>query len=357
MATARISQAPPPNVDPVKATLAHGNRMLPRLERELKDTDLITVQRALMALCDVLRNPAQIKQALEEGIAKNLVGLLGHDDDTVRTKATEAMLHFSGHAIGRTLIIRQDLVTPLSSMFTDNNDAVRFNVQRGLERVSSSIDGSELLVSLGLVPKLLEALTREREVDIQSTILMTLASTMRVNTESLLEIGAMSVFVSLLNSASIGIRRNAAQNIMALSFPLEGKKQACSVGAIEPLVTMLQQRPPTAPHSDGEEWQSAVAAAAGALMSITVTTQGKKQAISNGVIRALPALLEGADERVVLNGIKLITTMAEDPAGRSQLLALVPKLTALKEYQGNRLDHMAVPRNAQTAIDTIVWKP
>merc|ERR1712166_1055788 len=76
-----------------------------------------------------------------------------------------------------------------------------------------------------------------------------------------------------------------------------------------------------------------------------------------GALDELGALLEVDDERVVLNGIKLITTLAEHPMGRSQLQALVPKLTALKDYPGGRLDHMAVPRNAQTAIDTIVWKP
>ena len=43
--------------------------------------------------------------------------------------------------------------------------------------------------------------------------------------------------------------------------------------------------------------------------------------------------------------------------GRSQLLPLVPRLTELKDYNGVRLDHMAVSRNAQTAIDTIVWRP
>ena len=73
-----------------------------------------------------------------------------------------------------------------------------------------------------------------------------------------------------------------------------------------------------------------MSAAAGALMSITVTTQGKKLAIAAKALDTLPALLDAEDERVMLNGIKLITTLAEHPAGRTQLLPLVPRVRSLQ---------------------------
>ena len=80
-------------------------------------------------------------------------------------------------------------------------------------------------------------------------------------------------------SGDLDIRQSTAQNIMALSFPLEGKKQACACGAIPPIVYLLEgsARPPTA--TDAAKWFGVVSAAAGALMSITVTTEGKKLAI------------------------------------------------------------------------------
>merc|ERR1712166_884226 len=75
MATARITQAVPANVDPIKATLAFGDRAIPRLERELQSTDLLTVQRALMALCDMIRNPQHIRTSLNQGITPCLLKL------------------------------------------------------------------------------------------------------------------------------------------------------------------------------------------------------------------------------------------------------------------------------------------
>jgi len=358
MATARITQAVPANVDPIKATLAFGDRAIPRLERELQSTDLLTVQRALMALCDMIRNPQHIRTSLNQGITPCLLKLFSHADGVVRQKSSEAVLHFAGHAIGRDAIVKQQLMKSLASLFKDSVAVVRLNVQNIMQLTSTQQAGAYQLVEFNLVSTLLECLQSETEPAIQNTILMTLYNTMKVNTDVLLNGGAMKVFVQFLDSSTdVSIRKNVARNIMALSIPLDGKVQACENDAIPPLVFLLRNtRPPTALGND-EDWYGVASAAAGALMSITVTTRGKKMAIAAGALDELGALLEVDDERVVLNGIKLITTLAEHPMGRSQLQALVPKLTALKDYPGGRLDHMAVPRNAQTAIDTIVWKP
>jgi len=358
MATARISQAAPPNVDPTKATIAFGDRAVPRLERELQSTDLVTVQKALFALCDMIRNPNHIQASLQNGIVQCLLDLLVHKDDVVRQKTTEALLHFAGHAIGRDAIVSQGLIKALSGLFSDPSAVVRLNVHKTIERTSTAQNAAMQLVRLNLITTLLDALKAERESEIQTFILKTLYNTMKVDTDCLLGNKAMDTFVDLIQSSGdLDIRQSTAHNIMALSFPLEGKKQACACGAIPPIVYLLEgsARPPTA--TDAAKWFGVVSAAAGALMSITVTTEGKKLAIKAKALDTLPPLLECDDERVMLNGIKLITTLAEDPAGRSQLLPLVPRLTELKDYNGVQLDHMAVSRNAQTAIDTIVWRP
>ncbi|XP_077868637.1 radial spoke head 14 homolog, partial [Saccoglossus kowalevskii] len=64
MATTRISAQLPPNIDVTKSPLAYGDRALPRLNRELKDGELIVRQKALRTLCDYLHDPEHIAEAL-----------------------------------------------------------------------------------------------------------------------------------------------------------------------------------------------------------------------------------------------------------------------------------------------------
>lgn len=67
MATTKVSQSLPPNIDPTNAPLAFGTRALPKLNRELQDDSLITRQRALMALCDQVHNPEKVHESINVG--------------------------------------------------------------------------------------------------------------------------------------------------------------------------------------------------------------------------------------------------------------------------------------------------
>eukprot|EP00039_Didymoeca_costata_P012018 m.171891 g.171891 ORF g.171891 m.171891 type:complete len:121 (+) comp15359_c0_seq3:201-563(+) len=106
MASARVTDALPPDVNPIKASLAFGNRAVPRLDRELQAKDLLTVQKSLYALCDALRNPKNISSSLETDITKTLQELLTQQDHVVRELATEALVHIAGHELGRTVSIQ-----------------------------------------------------------------------------------------------------------------------------------------------------------------------------------------------------------------------------------------------------------
>ena len=67
MATARITFSLPPNIDVTKAPLAFGKRAIPKLNEELQDKNLITRQRALMTLCDLVHDPEKIYEAILYG--------------------------------------------------------------------------------------------------------------------------------------------------------------------------------------------------------------------------------------------------------------------------------------------------
>lgn len=67
MAHARISMYLPPDINPTQAAIAYGCRALPKLNKELQSLDLLTRQKALMALCDLMRDPEHVYAAIDIG--------------------------------------------------------------------------------------------------------------------------------------------------------------------------------------------------------------------------------------------------------------------------------------------------
>lgn len=67
MAHARISMYMPPDIDPTKAAIAYGCRALPKLNEELQSETLLTRQKALVALCDLMHDPEYVYEAINIG--------------------------------------------------------------------------------------------------------------------------------------------------------------------------------------------------------------------------------------------------------------------------------------------------
>jgi hypothetical protein len=67
MAHARISMYMPPDIDPTKAAIAYGCRALSKLNEELQSRDLLTRQKALVALCDLMHDPEYVYEAINIG--------------------------------------------------------------------------------------------------------------------------------------------------------------------------------------------------------------------------------------------------------------------------------------------------
>ncbi|KAF7480997.1 Hypothetical predicted protein [Marmota monax] len=67
MAHAQISKYLPPDINPTKAAIAYGCRALPKLNEELNSEDLLTRQKALMALCDLMHDPEYVYEAINLG--------------------------------------------------------------------------------------------------------------------------------------------------------------------------------------------------------------------------------------------------------------------------------------------------
>ncbi|KAG8146448.1 hypothetical protein E2320_012780 [Naja naja] len=163
---------------------------------------------------------------------------------------------------------------------------------------------------------LVQKLKTEKE-NIQELILDTLTGCLRVEAFEALATGSVSILKEKLRDPSQAIRCKAAEALMAISVPLEGKNMVFKENVFPDLVSLLED-------NDSE----VRANAAGALMNSAVTTQ------------------------VRLYSIKALTMLSEAPEGRLVLLKHVP------EFRKHLNDSNAtVQRAAQIAIQVIEWKP
>lgn len=341
MALTVISAKYPPHIDPSKTPLAYGDRALPRLNRELKDTNLLVRQRALMALCEHLHDPEHIAEALRVGIATSLKNLLTDSDLTVRQKSTECLYVLGTHAIGRDAFLEQCIIPPVAKLFDDKEDIARKNAHMAIEMVSETPPGAQGIVEASLIAVLVNKLKSEVD-EIKKLILDTLHFCLRVNTEEALKAGAMEVFTSLLSHNDPVIRARAARDIMDLSATEAGKNKAVEVHAVTPLVGLLK-----------DSSSDVKANAAGALMIITITTKGKYTAIDAKAILPLVSLVDDDVSEVRANALKALTCLSEAPEGRSCLLQHVDKIK--KHHCDTEIP--AVSRAAEIAVKVITWKP
>ncbi|XP_072271668.1 radial spoke head 14 homolog [Pyxicephalus adspersus] len=340
MAEARISAYLPPNIDPTKAPIAFGERALPKLNEELKSSDLITRQRSLMALCDLVHDPEYVYQAVHLGFMESLKTLLFDEDCTVRQKTTEVFHIMAGHNIGREGILRSDVVITLSHLLNDPVDIVRRNLHQTFEMLSELPAGAAALVDAGLIPQLVSKLESEHE-EIQELILETLHFCLQADATQALNAGAVPILKEKLSHPLVGIKRKAVCALMEICVPLEGKESVCKAEVVPIFVQLLE---------DGDA--EVRASAAGALMFTTITTQGKYAALRSGAIPKLLALVKDSHSKVQLNCLKALTTLSETPEGRKILL---PDVNKIQECLMDSSE--AVRRAASIAVKVIQWRP
>ncbi|XP_021029752.1 radial spoke head 14 homolog [Mus caroli] len=341
MAHARISMYMPPDIDPTKAAIAYGCRALSKLNEELQSGDLLTRQKALVALCDLMHDPEYVYEAINIGCLESLKTLLRDDDNLVRIKTTEVLYIMATHYVGRVGFLKHDIIQALSLLLSDHQTLCRENLHQAYKHLAQLPKGAQGIVQSGLIPSLVRKLQKEED-HIQEIILDTLALCLQEDATEALESQAVPCFKEKLLSKNSEIRSKAARALIAISIPLDGKNQVWKNDVIPILVTLL---------SDTDE--EVKANAAGALMHATVTTEGKYAALDANAIEPLLELLcTNSKTKVCLNATKALTMLAEAPEGRKLLLSHVPTFRYLLAHKNE-----AIQRAAEVAIKVIEWKP
>lgn len=341
MASTQISSKYPPYIDLTRAQQAYGLRALPKLNRELRDKQLLTRQRALMTLSDKLHNPEHVAEAISVGVITNILRLLKDQDVTVREKATECTYIISSHAIGKKALLRTSGTRAVSNLYDDCAAIVRIFAHRTMGRIAGYRSGAQQMINADLIPKLVSKLQCEEDSNLKEHILDTLHFCLTVEASSALICGAMEVLKQFLRHDRAKIRAKAALAIMDICFTPGGKEKACEIDCLSPLVLLLQD-------NDAET----NANAAGALMAISTTTRGKFATFQAGAIPFLLQLIEHKNSEVRVNAMKALTAVAEIPDARATLLENIEKL------QRRLADsNLAVRKHANIAVGVVTWKP
>ncbi|NXC49855.1 RSP14 protein, partial [Penelope pileata] len=339
MASPRISANLPPAIDPTKAPIAFGRRALPKLNEEIQSPELLTQQRALMALWDLVHDPENVYQAIQIGFLENFKTLLLHHDSTVRQKTTEILYIMAMHSVGREGLIQNEIIPVLAELLDDPVDICRKNTHQVFDMMARLPEGAAGILQAGLIPLLILRLKTELE-EIQELILGTLSSCLRMEASGALATGAIIVLKEKLTHPSETIRSKAAWAILEIGTHPEGKRPVCEE-VVPVLVSLLEDTDP-----------EVQAGAAGALMFATVKPQGRFLALRAEAIPLLLRLVAKESSSARLSAIKTLTMLAELAEGRRQLLAHTDTF-----QQCLRDPCEAVRRAAEAALRVIRWRP
>ncbi|VDP26954.1 unnamed protein product [Schistosoma mattheei] len=360
MALAIISLKPPPNVDPTKATLAYGRLAIkrivrfntqnsywtmidiyitlkvveknPRNNRELKDTDLITRQRAVKALCDYLHDPEHIEEAINEGTICLLSFLLKDHDIPCRGYSTECFVIICR----RTAALRHNILESFEPLLDFNQpDVIRLNTHRAIELLTTNLTGVQAVIEAKYIDLLVRCV--EKEI----IVLNTLYHCFSFETEEGLNAGGIPLFTKLLTHSNTEIRTRAAQNILRLCVNLRGKQEALDNETIPALVSLLND-----PSEDLKAFS------AGALGFICTTNHGRYTTLNAGAIPLLLNLVDDKCSRVRVNTFKVLTCLSETPEGRRILLDHLNKISPHVTDM-----NAAVAKHAKIALSVITWQP
>ncbi|KAM7391010.1 hypothetical protein PAMP_021728 [Pampus punctatissimus] len=345
-------------IDPTRAPVAFGRWAVPQLFGELQQPEAASRQRALASLCDLMHDPERLYQAVTGGFLGQLEVLLKDEDPSVRTKTCKLLHLLTAHSIGRQALLSSSLLPPLSQLLDDSSPSCRRNVHRVLNRLALLPAGADAL--LALVPRLMLKLREEEEneekEEVQVLCLSTLSCCSRLDALPALASDGVSLLRHKLSHRSPNIRREAAAAMMALSVPVDGKRQVCEEAVLPVLVGLLQ-----------DENVEVQANAAGAIMNTVIITTGKLQCLDLDVLPVLLDLVseqteeEEADEErrsrrktLVIYSLRALTSLAEAPDGRRLLLEQLPLLTRRSEAPEEDQD---IRRAAQTAVRVVTWTP
>lgn len=145
--------------------------------------------------------------------------LLFNDDVLVRQLTSQVLILFARHAVGRASLLEAQIPSHLVKSFDDADVLVRQRVHEVISLLCTLQEGAERIITLGLVPKLVDKLKQESGIsELLVAILTTLHHCLLINQNPCLECDAMETFLSLTTSSDDQVAFAAVRAVKDLRY-------------------------------------------------------------------------------------------------------------------------------------------
>jgi len=302
----------------------------PKAVRLLRDGDLEIQQKALLTVSELLRTGEACVQLVHAGVVAALTECLGAPDPTVRQRAAadfEILVGVAGTR-GCTQMLTDGAVETLLSLLDDVSTPVRHAVYNALVEAcarSPAIQARLCSIDGTLAGLLARAGDHTGEEDLErmacalELIRVCLAGRNPGAAEQLLDAGGLAALVQIMSKQDIAVVEGATTVLGLLCAEWKAKEEAVKVGAVAALTNLM----------GAHALLSTKIVAVHALMHICVDIVGKAAAVKAGAVPLISQALEVDDEKLILNSLQCVASIAENKAGRAALQPVAPRLAQL----------------------------
>jgi hypothetical protein len=297
----------------------------------------------------LLSHPKNKVSQVEAEAVPVLTHIISSPDPLVRELAAQVLAMLATVQQGVDAILVAGTVPELLKAMQDSGAATRRHVHVTLQKIGELPPGREAIVAVGGTAMLVAVCKEQVSPDALLSLKTCLKDPQGLS--DALDTKAIGVMVAALSNGDENVLQHALKNITFLTNPDAAKKEAIQEGAVAPVCKLLQHT----------EW-TVRAAAAGALASLAVDVEGKKQAMEGGAAEALVAMLRDSKLPVLLLSVSCLCLLAESkrhvlctPQEGVYRAVFDKALPSLRLLTGS--DHTLLAKRARDCETLITWRP
>lgn len=303
-------------------------------------------QKSLYALIELMHDPVHVAEAVQHGLVATLNERCGDQNACIREYSVIALGMMAEHHLALQQLYADGSVKVLCGMIEDEDNVTRCNVLLSLLKISHTPAGVEAVLAVEASFESIVEKCRWDDLEVKNLALELLYAILKrqpagISAERIT--AAIKAMRALLEEPMPALRQWSCNNVMVLTISDQGKQIAITENVVGLMTKQL---------SDDES--TVRAAAMGALMNITVHNLGKQQVLDHGGVEQIAAMLHHSINEVsLLNVVKTIANVAENPEGRLQLKGCVERLRQIAHTTENKL----LAQNCTVAVDAVTWTP
>lgn len=341
--------------DPSVLAAPYGDNVYDKLMRHLRHESVSMRRKALLFLLELYTQKQEhVVASLRESVVTILCSSLRDEDEEVRANACAALQFVAQQPNGQNAILADpECLEVFLQTIEDASTIVVAEALRlccAMHSAYNDCAGTKALVKRGAIAKYVaRASSPEDEVAASAFAAITKTFDVKEAYIELLDNGGLEPMTQAVNSRTDPVVLvEALECIGKMAFYSAGKRAAVHQHTVRPVIQLVA-------HED----VAIRTAASGALVALTISEQGKLEAIGEGnVVTTLLQAVRVENERdVLVNEIKTLCNVSEHPVARLQLFEIIPRLEEIAQAANDQDPHGSLMMSIQRAIAMIRWKP